>query len=122
MEGVFLKAAGRMAFFAEQKAFQKEGVPVKNIAPAKRPRFVDYLTPIKDELYGMGQAPTSQMRDKFSQLSDEAFMKLADKKATELEEIFDNIDSVYVNATIEAEKLVKKLGNDVAKEEKDKQG
>ena len=58
----------------------------------------------------MGQAPTSQMRDKFSQLSDEAFMKLADKKATELEEIFDNIDAVYVNATIEAEKLVKKLG------------
>ena len=99
-----------MAFFAGTKAFQKEGVPVKNIAPAKRPRFVDYLTPIKDELYGMGQAPTSQMRDKFSQLSDEAFMKLADKKATELEEIFDNIDSVYVNATIEAEKLVKKLG------------
>ena len=122
MEGVFLKAAGRMAFFAGTKAFQKEGVPVKNIAPAKRPRFVDYLTPIKDELYGMGQAPTSQMRDKFSQLSDEAFMKLADKKATELEEIFDNIDSVYVNATIRSRKAGKKAGNDVAKKKKTNRG
>ena len=97
-------------------------MPVKNIAPAKRPRFVDYLTPIKDELYGMGQAPTSQMRDKFSQLSDEAFMKLADKKATELEEIFDNIDSVYVNATIRSRKAGKKAGNDVAKKKKANRG